>query len=376
MGSASSGGKGGGGGMNTPVPAGLANINPQRPQFSQALMQTLADPYPNMSIQRQMNDRNAILGDVMNNPNIVSPYGNISYDVQQAQFDEPNSQLYKRGTQTITLSPDQQAQLDRQTGITKNLQNYGLDATSQLGDSKFSLTDLPQMPSSIDYSGVSAVPTMADYDNQRQGVQSAFMDQQRRLLDPIFSQNQNKLQNQLVNSGNPMDSTLYNTQIGNYQNQMNNSYLDAADQAIMQSYGIQNQLFNDANTTRKNQIDAAELPFRGANTVLGYRSAANDQLMKQISMALQGTPGIQTPTGAPFSATPNQAPDVPSFIDPINSMITSMYGTDIGALSNMYNTQSNNANQAATRGAQSANGMTSGLFSLGASLAPSFMGGK
>lgn len=327
------GGKdGGGGGYSPPTPP---------------------DPAATAAAQGVQDRKTAQTNALLLNPTISSPYGNIGYDVNQYTID---GDTISRPTQTTTLSPAQQAELDARNKVSGYLSQAGISLAQQLPTSPLLSPNTPARPTSIDYSGVDAAPTMAQYDQDRQNVQKSVYDQQYSLMAPELEQSRKQLENRLIQTGNPLGSEAYNTELDRYERNKNASLQNLTNSAVAQGYNTQSQLFNNANVARQQQIAAAQLPYNTANQLRGDQISEaqllRNQQINELSALLQGREAVTTPAGAQYNQSALRSPD-------LAGMTQQNYQNQLGAYNTNYSNQQQNGNA-----------MMSGLFSLGAAAVP------
>lgn len=314
------------------------------------------DPAATAAAQGAQDRATAKTNAIMLNPNINSPYGQISYDTNSYDVD-PNSTSVNRPTQTISLSPAQQQQLDIKNNITNSLGGVGQNWANSFTPSNPIIYDDTHIPKTIDYSGVSPVGNMSDYQDQANQASKSYYDSAYSLMQPDLDLQQKTLDNRLIQSGNPLGSEGYQTQMGSFTRNRDAALKSLADQSVTQGHNIQNQLFNNANTTRSNQISAAQMPYLTnvmlANNQFGGQQQQQNQNINALSALLTGSQAIQnpqTPVGAQYNAAAQTSPN-------LMGMAQSNYGNQLQAYNNQYNAN-----------ASSGNAFTSGLFSLGGAL--------
>ncbi len=315
------------------------------------------DPAATAAAQGAQDRATAQTNAVLLNPNVNTPYGNISYDTNSYQVNPSNTtQTVNRPTQTVNLSPAEQQQLQYKNQIGNTLGQLGVNFTNQFSQNPIVKPTTPNMPTSIDYSGVSPVGNMGDYQNQANQASSAYYNQAYNLMQPALQQQQRQLQDQLVNSGNPMNSEDYNTQMGNFQRNQDTALTNLADQAVGQGYNIQNQLFNNANTTRANQIQAAQMPYQTAQTLqsndLNQQAMIQNQNINALSSLLNGQQAIQLPASSGYNQSALSSPNIGQYTQ------------------NAYQNQLASYNQGYQQQNANSNAMTSGLFSIGSAAVP------
>lgn len=344
------GGKdGGGGGGYAPPPA-----------------PTPPDPYATAAAQGGQDRQTAQTNAIILNPNIKSPYGNIGYDVNS--FDVGGQSIY-RPTQTITLSPAQQEELAARNKVSQNLGAAGISLSQRLPQSELLAPGTPARPTNIDYSGVSAIPTMEQYASDRNNASKAAYDQQYNLMAPDLEQSRKGLENRLIQSGNPLGSESYNTELDRYERSKNASLQNLANSSVAQGYNVQNQLFNNANVIRNQEIQDAQLGYNTANKIRGDQ-LAEDQLLRnqqinELAAILQGREAITLPVSGQYNQSALQAPN-------LAGMVNSNYQGQLGSHNQQMNTYNQQQMQQQQNSYNQGNALTSGLFSLGSAFAGGF----
>lgn len=319
------------------------------------------DPAATAAAQGGQDRATAQTNALLLNPSINSPYGSVSYDTNSYTTDtSPGAQTITRPTQTVALSPAQQQQLDMKNTIAGYIGNAGMNLASSLTGNPIIAPTTPPLPKSIDYSGVAPVSSMSDYQTQADQASKSYYDKAYSLMQPAFEQQYRTLQNQLVNSGNPLNSEAYNSQVGNFQRNMDTNLSNLADQSVTQGYNIQNQLFNNANTTRANQIGAAQLPYQTAQTLqsndINQQMALQNQNTNTLASLLNGQQAIQLPSSPGYNQSALQSPNIGQYTQ------------------NAYNNQLQSYNTAYGANQAQSNAATSGLFSIGSAAAPLLFG--
>jgi hypothetical protein len=320
------------------------------------------DPAATAAAQGAQDRATAKTNAVMLNPNIVSPYGNILYDTNSYNVD-PSSNSVTRPTQTIQLSADQQKQLDYKNAVMNSLGGVAQNWANTFQSRDPLVYNTSNIPTNINYSGVSPVSNMSDYQDQANQASKAYYDQAYNLMKPDLDLQQKSLDNRLIQSGNPISSEAYQNQMGSFQRNQDTALKSLADQAVTQGYNIQNQLFNNANTTRANQIEAAQLPYQTQSMLSANQFAAQQQQQNQninaMAALLNGSQAISNPSlpvGAQYNGTAQTSPN-------IMGMTQSNYQNQLSAYNNAYN-----ANQA------NSNAATQGLFGIAGALGQGIAG--
>lgn len=326
------GGKGGGGGGYSPPPA--------------------PDPAAVAAAQGQQDRKTAQTNALLLNPSIVNPYGTIGYDVNDYTIDGDN---IKRPTQTTTLSPAEQRLLEDRNVVSGLLSKAGIGLANDLPGTKLIAPGTPQRPDSINYDNVSPVPSMNDYSEDAQKAAKSYYDQQYSLLAPDSETQRKALENRLIQTGNPLGSEAYGTEMDRYQRQRDAGLSNLSNAAVSQGYNLQNQLFNNANTARQQQIAMNQLPYNTANQIrqdtISENQLLRNQQINELSALLQGREAISLPVGAQYNQQALTPPD-------IAGMTYQGYNNQLNSYNQMYSQQQQ-------QGYNSGNAFTSGLFSLG-----------
>jgi len=315
------------------------------------------DPAATAAAQGGQDRATAQTNAVLMNPNINSPYGSVSYDTNSYVTDpSSSSQTINRPTQTVSLSPAQQQQLDMKNQIGGFLGNAGVTLAKSMSGNPILAPSTPPLPTNISYSDVDPVKSFDAYSGDAQKASKAYYDQAYNLMAPALEQQQRKLQDQLVNSGNPLNSEAYNTQTGNFQRNQDQALTNLADQSIIQGQNIQNVNFNNANVTRGNQIAADQLPYQTANTLqnnnLNQQMAIQNQNANIMASLLNGQQAIQLPSSPGYNQSALQSPNIGQYTQ------------------NAYNNQLQSYNAGFQNQQANNNAMTSGLFSIGSAALP------
>lgn len=309
---------------------------------------TPPNPAQTAAAQTQSNVQTAQANAILDNPTIVSPYGNVSYD--QTTANAGGTDL-TRPTQTITLSPAEQSLLNSKNAIGTTLAGAGQNTANYLAQNPVFNPTLPSIPQSINLSGVSQVPTTSQFLAQNQQTQNDVYNQELSLLQPQFTQQKQALDDQLSAQGIVPGSEEYDNLEGNFQRNQDTALSNLADQSVVQGYNVENQLYNNALAGINAQYQQAYAPYQAAQTVasndVNLQQSIYNQNLNQLAALLQGAPAITQPASSGYSG---------STVSP----------TDIAGITNtnyQQQLQAYNINQANN------NAFTSGLFGIGASVA-------
>jgi hypothetical protein len=349
MGGFSGGGKGGGGG-----------------DIGMPTMPNAPDPTQTAKNQQAFETTSALTNAVLQNPAIYSPYGNVTYDTNGYSSGPGN--YTPRAQQYITLSPSEQAIFDSSQAARQSIANraQGIAGDISRTGSSISLAGLPDRPTNIDFSKVSATPGVNDFDSQRKAVEDAIYNRSLRLMQPEMDRQQKAIEERLAQTGNPMGSQYYTGEMDRYQRDKNESLANLADQAVISGGAEDSRLFGKAAQTQQMQIADALRGYQTASMIrndsISEQQALRNQQINELSAMLQGKGAINLPASTTqYNQQPMAAPDYLGLTGDIYKTQSGMYNNQLNA----YGQQQAQQNQLQ---AQSANGFTSGLFSLGSQL--------
>jgi len=273
--------------------------------------------------QGQANLTAAQQGNVMSNPNIVSPYGNQTVTWGQADPNNPGGA--QQATVTQTLTPDAQAALTSQQQVQKqeaDLASQGINKASGVLSSGFNYQG-PGIQTSVDTgsglqyaadtSGIARMPV-----NAGMTAQNAIMSR----LQPQIDQTQKATDQRLANQGIPVNSEAWNNAMRQQGQDFNDLYSQAALQGIgvdmnanNQGFGQQMQqagLFNQASGQQFNQnLQGAQFANNAQQQNYGQQLGLYNQPLNQITALMSGSqiqnPQFQAYQGQNVQAAPTFA---------------------------------------------------------------------
>lgn len=191
------------------------------------------DPKETAAASTGTNVGTAVANAFLGNVNQVTPDGAVTYDQTDtyAWNDPYTGKTYNipRFTATQTLSPEQQAIKDQQTGADLNLATLGNNLSGQLGDK---LT--------------------GNFTLGNEAVESRLFDLGSKRLDPAFAKQEEALRTRLLNSGIREGSAAWNSEMGRHQEGKN----DAFNSLLLQGRGQASQELLTEDNQRINQISA------------------------------------------------------------------------------------------------------------------------
>ena len=179
-----------------------------------------------------------------NNPSQYTPYGNL---INTPPTFGPGNSVTGLGTSTLSLSPELQDILNKQlsvSGITLD------EALRRQGD----------------LSNLGSLPTV-----DRQHYEDALFQRQKGLLDPVFAEQQRGMYDRLSNQGLPTTSEAYGYDQGQFLDQRNKTYQQAALDSIIQGGDLAGQEINQAAALRS-------IPFNEIASLLGIQQVQPPQL--------------------------------------------------------------------------------------------------
>ena len=213
---------------------------------------------------------------VLNNPNIISPYGNqtVSYDMAGGYDGTPQPTI------TQTLTPDAQAALTAQQGVQKSLADLGLMGTKTVQNvmsTPFQYQG-PGIQTGLDMSGVAKMPVNAGTTGQ-----AAIM----ARLQPQIDQQTKATAQTLANQGVTPGSEAYNNAMREQQQGQNDLYSQAALQGIGLDMNANQQGYNQA-------LGAGQFGNTAAQQAMQQQLGLYNVPLNQITALMSGSQ-IQAP---------------------------------------------------------------------------------
>jgi hypothetical protein len=267
------------------------------------------DPYKQASADQSAQLGAAGSSAILNNPNEVSPYGSVNYQIagwEQVPDAQGKMQNVPRYTRTTSLSPDEQRIADYDTGTRYNLGRTATQQSAKIG----SYLNTSMDPSGWQAWQMGAGPGQISQDfrqdtgtTDRAGIEDAMMASYRRQTDP-----QNRAaQAQLANRGLSPGSQGY----GTYQQGQQDAQSEAARQAYLasgqesrQAQDAYNQVTGLRNQATQTQYELGANYADRANQLRQAQSqeafALRNQPINEI-MALLGGSQVNMPNFSPFS---------------------------------------------------------------------------
>lgn len=107
-----------------------------------------------------------------------------------------------------------------------------------------------QYQSSVDLSGLPAIPGANDFSGERQRVEDAVYGRATSDLDPQYQQREDATRTRLLNSGNTEGSEAWRNEMGNFERERQGAYDQARNSAILAGGNEQSRLLADALSAR------------------------------------------------------------------------------------------------------------------------------
>lgn len=189
------------------------------------------DPYATAAAQTQSNQQTAAYNAALNRTSQYTPYGNSVYS--QTGTDSTGAPTWSN---TISLAPEAQGQLDNQ--LKQN------DQLSQLG---FTLADQAKTQINTPYS---------DQSQSGDAAAKAYYQHETQFLDPQWQQSDSNLASKLANQGVMQGSTAYNRANLNQDNAKQQAYESANNQAITQGQSQQQIALANQSTLKNAPLNA------------------------------------------------------------------------------------------------------------------------
>ncbi len=271
------------------------------------------DPAKTAAAQGAANKEAAIASAELNMVNQNSPYGTVNYN--QSGTSAAGTPQY---TQTTTLAPSQQRQLDLTNQVSEGALGLGQSEISHIADAtknpftldnmpaagQYSTSQFPPLQSSINTSGMpnyqtsangGPIQTSLDYSGAPQMMDTSQMDAARQRiegnlfdrLNPQLDRQQNMMENKLANQGIQLGSEAWR----NAQDDQGRTANDLRLAADTQAGNEVNNEFNQSLAGRQQAIGEINNQGNFANTAQGQafsQSGQNAQLNNSVRDALFG----------------------------------------------------------------------------------------
>jgi hypothetical protein len=229
-------------------PTYSSSLRPGDPVWDQ-LVSSITNPI--IEEQKKSNTERADQDVKYNRVNQVGPDGTVNWTV------DPTTGQY---TQTVALSPEQQALKDAETKTDQAGVNQALELLNKMAGTSYNLNDVAyKMPEETDYN--------ANFEKERQAIEA----DRARTREPEFQQQMANLETQLVNNGVAPGSTAYAQAMKQLQDQQQNQRLTDAEFARSQGYGAADSWYGRTMGNRQQGVSEydqnATQPINMANSL-------------------------------------------------------------------------------------------------------------
>lgn len=265
---------------------------------------TPPDPAATAAAQEQTNVGSAIAQANLNRIDQYTPQGSLTY--QQTGTNPDGTPKFQ---QTQAYSPDQQKIYDQNNQVTTQLNDLALNNIGRVSDAQatpFSYDGMTPMQTSVptsnlttnvavpqlqqsfssgnpvqsalDFSNATALPGTGDFSADSTKAQNAAYDQATSRLDPQFAQQQSALATQMANSGIPVGSAAWNTQMDALGRTKTDAYNQATYSSIAAGSTEQSRLYNEQLSARQQGVNETTTQGTFANSA---QQQAFDQSQQQ-----------------------------------------------------------------------------------------------
>lgn len=267
---------------------------PAAPDYTGAANATAAGNMAAAKETAAANQKLQLMGQYGSMTNQVTPYGQINYTptyldnqgnpiANPADITDPN--MLRQWTQTMTLSPEQQAMYNQNQALNQTL---GDIATTGVGQVQRS------MDNPLDFSQNQALQTPGQL--QQQASNAAYQNA-AQYLDPQFKQSNAQLANRLANQGITQGSEAYNNAMLNAGNAQQQAYESARNQAYIQGMSGAQQQYAQGLGTRQQQIAEQQVLRQDPlNTLNAIRSGQQMQVAQMPQVGVSSPAGLNSAT--------------------------------------------------------------------------------
>jgi hypothetical protein len=210
----------------------------------------------------------------INRVNQTNPFGSQTF----TKPTEPGGQW----SSTTTLNPAEQANLDRQRGLTGSILDMGQKRVGMLGNGGPLEFGAP-------------APVAADYNGPNSATTDALYGAYTSRLDPQWQREQESLRTRLANQGVNVGSEAYANEQDIFGKNKNDAYTQALANAVGMGVTENSNAFNRALSARQQGVDEAVLQ--------------RNQPLNELQALLGLAPGVNTPTFNNAPAVNINSPD-------------------------------------------------------------------
>lgn len=228
--------------------------------------------------------------------NQASPYGNVNFE-PTGSFNVGGNQV-PQWTQTISLSPEQQALYNKSTGLESralDTAGYGLNNAQGSLSQPFSFSNLPQLQTAVDKGNMPALPGVNDFGAERQRVEDAYLGR----FNTDIGRQQANTESQLNAQGLQRGTEAWNQA----QDALNRERVDARNAAIQAGGAEQSRLYGLQSSARGQlygeQAADTALTNQARQQGIYEQQLLRNQPINELATLLGLGSNVQMPTGAP-----------------------------------------------------------------------------
>lgn len=244
--------------------------------------------------QGQANLATAQQQSLLNNPNMVTPYGTSTYSGPTDGSGRPTVTQSLSPAEQAKLSASDQAQISSLGILNQDMPNissallgpFGLAGTPQMGYTA------GQTPTNLSFAGAPPMPQANA--GVLQQVEDAMYGQGAQYLDPQFAQKKSDLTSQLANQGIVPGTAAYDREMLNFNNQSQKAYQDLRDSSITGGQTAMQQLYNEALSGRQQGVNEATTQGTFAQAGVGQAAQIAANQMASANAARQQQYGEYT----------------------------------------------------------------------------------
>ena len=275
--------------------------------------------------------------------NQITPYGRVTYTATPAGKTAQGDQL-NQWTQTVSLSPSEQAAFEQNNRINAQLGNV---AESGVGYVQNALNK------PLDFSQNQQLYTPGQI--QQQASDAAYQNA-AQYLDPQFKQSNAQLANRLANQGITQGSEAYNNAMLNAGNQQQQAYESARNQAYIQGLSGGQQQYQQAMGTRQQQIaEQQALQQNPLNMLNAVRTGQQMQVANMPQVGQSNPAALQAVAG----------PDMLGAVTAQGQYNMNTYNQQMAAYNAMMNGATSSASTAAGAGMMSDRRLKKNIVRIG-----------
>lgn len=257
------------------------------------------DPGTTAKAQGAANVETAVAQAFLNTMGQKTPFGNVSYNQTGSQ--KVGDYTIPQFEQTVTLNPQDQAQLDQQRALQGQAMGLGQTAIGNVASNiakPFSMAGMP------------ALPGVNDFGAERQRVEDAMLSRSMSRLQPMWDRQQAQTETQLVNQGLGRGSEAWGNAMQDFNFGKNDAMSNAVNDAILAGGNEQSRLFGLGSSARQQGIQEAAFqrsqPINELATLLGLGGQVQaPQFAAPPQTGIQGT-DIAGPQSLAYQGQLNQ----------------------------------------------------------------------